>query len=100
MGCCPWEPGRLNRQTRFREAHRLIEETGFVLATRGTVESADLEEGLAHGGTSTAGKSAEKRSGLSFNGVLSPVGGSAKIRTESGRIDRQIGTNRRYRCVY
>tara|TARA_B100000674_G_scaffold489333_1_gene503149 strand:+ start:2582 stop:3688 length:1107 start_codon:yes stop_codon:yes gene_type:complete len=52
VGCCPMgDLDVLIDKTRFREAHRLIEETGFVLATRGTVESADLEEGLAHGGT-------------------------------------------------
>ncbi|MDP6943291.1 MAG: nucleotidyltransferase family protein, partial [Myxococcota bacterium] len=34
-----------------RDAHRIISESGFTLDTRGTVESADLEEGLLHGGT-------------------------------------------------
>jgi hypothetical protein len=52
IGCCPMgDLDVLIDKERFREAHRLIEETGFVLATRGTVESADLEEGLLHGGT-------------------------------------------------
>jgi hypothetical protein len=52
IGCCPMgDVDVLIDKARFREAHALIEETGFVLATRGTVESADLEEGLLHGGT-------------------------------------------------
>ena len=52
VGCCPMgDLDVLIDRARFREAHQLIEETGFVLATRGTVEAADLEEGLAHGGT-------------------------------------------------
>ena len=41
----------LVEKARFREAHALILEEGFELATRGTVESADLEEGIEHGGT-------------------------------------------------
>jgi len=39
VGCCPMgDLDVLIDKDRFREAHRLIEETGFVLATRGTVE--------------------------------------------------------------
>jgi len=41
----------LVEKARFVEAHQLILDAGFELATRGTVESADLEEGLLHGGT-------------------------------------------------
>jgi hypothetical protein len=51
-GCCPMgDLDVLVDRARFREAHQLILDEGFVLATRGTVESADLEEGLEHGGT-------------------------------------------------
>jgi hypothetical protein len=52
IGCCPMgDVDVLIDKSRFRQAHAIIEETGFVLATRGTVEAADLEEGLLHGGT-------------------------------------------------
>jgi len=51
-GCCPMgDLDVLVDKARFREAHELILDEGFELATRGTVESADLEEGLEHGGT-------------------------------------------------
>jgi hypothetical protein len=52
LGCCPMgDLDVLVDRDRFREAHRLIEESGFILATRGTVEAANLEEGLHSGGT-------------------------------------------------
>ncbi|MEB2314375.1 MAG: nucleotidyltransferase family protein [Sorangiineae bacterium] len=51
-GCCPMgDLDVLVDRDRFRDAHALIIEQGFSLATRGTVEAADLEEGEAHGGT-------------------------------------------------
>ena len=51
-GCCPM--GDLDvviERARFRQAHEIICGQGFELATRGTVEAADLEEGLESGGT-------------------------------------------------
>lgn len=50
--CCPMgDVDVLVRLADFREAHRLVLELGFQLASRGTVEEADLEEGLKSGGT-------------------------------------------------
>ena len=52
LGCCPMgDIDVLVDLKRFRVAHRIIEESGFTLASRGTVEPADLEHGLASGGT-------------------------------------------------
>lgn len=41
----------LVQRSRFEEAHHRILDSGFRLASRGTVEPADLQIGLAHGGT-------------------------------------------------
>jgi hypothetical protein len=50
--CCPMgDIDVLISKSRFEEAHSLLESAGFELATRGTVERADLEEGLESGGT-------------------------------------------------
>ena len=52
LGLCPMgDIDVLIDKRRFREAHQLILESGFALASRGTVEPADLEHGLASGGT-------------------------------------------------
>ena len=51
-GCCPMgDLDVLVDRARFRDAHKLILESGFTLAARGTVEQADLEHGLQSGGT-------------------------------------------------
>ncbi len=51
-GCCPMgDLDVLIDRARFREAHRLVEECGFRLASRSVVEPADLELGLESGGT-------------------------------------------------
>jgi hypothetical protein len=52
-GCCPMgDVDTLIDRERFREAHRLILEEGFELASRAPdVEPADLEHGLGSGGT-------------------------------------------------
>lgn len=56
-GACPMgDLDVLVDKDRFREAHALILESGFRLAARGTVERADLEEGIAHGGTEYVGE--------------------------------------------
>lgn len=50
--CCPMgDLDVLVDRARFRDAHRLILELGFTHASRSTVEPADLEHGLASGGT-------------------------------------------------
>jgi hypothetical protein len=55
-GACPMgDLDVLVSRGRFEAAHALIVEEGFRLDTRGTVESADLAEGLAHGGTEYVG---------------------------------------------
>lgn len=52
-GCCPMgDVDTLIDRARFRDAHRLILEEGFDLASRAPdVEPADLEHGLGSGGT-------------------------------------------------
>lgn len=51
-GCCPMgDVDLLVERARFREAHALMSECGFSLASRSTVEPADLEHGLVAGGT-------------------------------------------------
>lgn len=55
-GACPMgDLDVLVARERFVDAHRVIVEAGFQLATRGTVEAADLEQGLESGGTEYVG---------------------------------------------
>lgn len=50
--CCPMgDIDTLIERDRFREAHTLVEEAGFRLASRASVESGTLEDGLHSGGT-------------------------------------------------
>jgi len=51
--CCPMgDIDTLIERDRFREAHRLVEELGFKIATRAAlVEEGTLEDGLESGGT-------------------------------------------------
>jgi hypothetical protein len=51
-GCCPMgDVDLLVERSRFHEAHALMLECGFALASRSIVEPADLEHGFASGGT-------------------------------------------------
>jgi hypothetical protein len=51
-GCCPMgDLDVLVDRNQFRTAHEILLDLGYALETRGTVEAADLEEGINSGGT-------------------------------------------------